>query len=150
MFSKRNDRLQRLNDELLAEDEEYYEEEYEEEDPEETDLSEILEEDGEEEETELFYRNHSNNYGTDVRNYANRYGKGRPKVFDEDEYDEDEELDDEEFLYRDDYRRASRQKKKADRANRKENRKKLGLAIIALVELIAIGGIIAWWASWIL
>ena len=46
MFNKRNDRLQRLNDELLAEDEEYYEEEYEE-DLEEADLSDILEEDGE-------------------------------------------------------------------------------------------------------
>ena len=136
MFQKRDDRLQQLNDELLAEEEEYIDQ-YEDEDLDEADLAELLgeEEDGD----ELLYRNH-----------ANYYGKGSPVFFDDEEFADEEELDDQEFLYQNDYKQAKKAKKKADKANRKDKRKKLGLAIIALVELIAIVGIIAWWASWVL
>ena len=156
MFHKRDDRLQRLNEELLAEEEEYiedYEDEYDEE-PDETDIAELLgEEEDEAEENTIFYRNHANGYGADIRNYTNRYGKGNPLQFDDEEYGEDDDLEDEEFLYRDDYRRAKKHQKKTKRAEKKAARKertvKLGLAILALIELIAIGGIIAWWISWI-
>ena len=148
MFHKHDDRLQRLNEELLAEDEEYYEEEYDESDElSEADLAELL---GEEEEELPFFQNHANGYGRDIRNYANHYGKGSPTRFDDEDMQEYDDLEDEEFLYRDDYRSAKKTKKKADKADRKEKRKKLGLAIIALLELIAIIGILVWWASWIL
>lgn len=143
MFHKRDDRLQQLNEELLAEEEDYiedYDGEYDEE-LDEDDIAELLSEETDDAE-ELFYRN-----------YANRYGKGSPLRFDDEEYEEEDNLEDEEFLYQDDYRRAKKNQKKARRAEKKEKRKerkgKLGLAILALIELIAIGGIIAWWISWI-
>jgi len=143
MFHKRDDRLQRLNEELLAEEEEYfdeYEDEYEDEDDlSEEDLADLL--GHEAEDMEEF---------CPQPNFATHYRKGSPTRFDDDEFDEEEYLQDEEFLYRDDYKSAKKAKKKADRAERKEKRKKLGLAIIALVELIAIGGILAWWLSWML
>ena len=148
MFRKHDDRLQRLNEELLAEDEEYYEEEYEDTDLTEEDLAELLGEEEPEEEIP-FFQNHANGYGKEIRNYANHYGKGSPKQFDYDT-EEEETLEDEEFLFRDDYKTAKKAKKKEERQERKEKRKKLGLAIIALIELIAIVGILAWWASWIL
>jgi len=157
MFHKRNDRLQRLNEELLAEEEEYteeYEEDCEEDDDlDEADIADLLGEEADEEENAIFYRNHANSYGADLRNYANRYGRGSPAEFDDGDLEEDD-LDDEEFLYRDDYRRAKKHQQKAKRAEKKAKRKerkgKLGLAVLALIELIAIGGILAWWASWVL
>lgn len=149
MFHKHDDRLQRLNDELLAEDEEYYEEEFEDTDLTEEDLADLLGEEEPEEEIP-FYQNHANGYGKEIRNYANHYGKGHPKQFDDEMPEEEEDLEDEEFLYRDDYKSAKKAQKKEERQQRKEKRKKLGLAIIALIELIAIIGILVWWASWIL
>ena len=141
MFDDPRKELWRLQEQLLAEEEaaeEEYEEEYEE-DSDDLDLDaidELLSEeaDEEEEEQELFYRNHANGYGSQVRNYANRYGRGSPKEFD---YLEDEdELSDEEYLFRDDYRKAKRKKKN------------IGWVIIALLEVIAIGAIGLWWLSW--
>ena len=146
MFHKHDDRLQRLNEELLAEDEEYYGEEVdEEEDLTEDDLAELL--GGEETEEPLFCRNHANGYGKDIRNFANQYGKGSPREFDTDDFGEEYDLEDEEFLYRDDYRQAKKHKKKEA-----PQQKKGGIlwAVIAIIELIAIGGILAWWASWVL
>ena len=161
MFHKRDDRLQRLNAELLAEEEDDYTEEdyeeYEEYDEDELDeaaIAELLGEETETQEEQLFYRNQANGYGSDIRNYANRYGRGNPTVFEDEEDAEADDLEDEEFLYRDDFRRAKKQQKKAKRAEKKAKRKerkgKLGLAILALIELIAIVGILAWWASWVL
>ena len=146
MFHKRNDRLQQLNEELLAEDEEYieeYDEEYDEEELDEADIAGLLGEEEDETDEHLY-----------SRNYANRYRSGNPLQFDEAEFNEEDDLADEEFLYRDDFRRAKKQQRKARRAEKKAKRKerkgKLGLAVLALIELIAIGGIIAWWISWIL
>lgn len=158
MFHRNDDRLQRLNEELLAE-EDFEEEEYEEYPDEEDeldleDIGQLLEEE-ETAEEQVFYRNHANGYGADVRNFANRYGRGSQKQFDDEEdWEDDDDLEDEEFLYRDDFRRAKKNRRKAKRAEKKAKRKerkgKLGLALLALLELIAIGGIIAWWISWIL
>lgn len=151
MFRKHDDRLQRLNDELLAEEEDFYEEEYEDEDELSLDrIDELLGDEEDEEEQELFYRNHANGYGADVRNYANRYGKGSPSVFDDEDFEEEEDLEDEEFLYRDDYRKAKKNQKKRKKEEKKQKKFSLGLMLIAIIELIAIGGIIAWWASWVL
>ena len=145
MFHKRDDRLQQLNDELLAEEDDYTEEydAFEADELEEADIAELLGEEDETEEQKLY-----------SRNYANRYKRGNPLQFEDTEFEEEEDLGDEEFLYRDDFRRAKKQQRKAKKAAKKERRKerkgKLGLAILALIELIAIGGIIAWWISWIL
>ena len=141
MFHKHDDRLQRLNEELLAEDEEYYEEEYDESDElSEADLAELL---GEEEEELPFFQNHANGYGRDIRNYANHYGKGSPTRFDDEDMQEYDDLEDEEFLYRDDYRHAKKHKKKEA-----PQQKKGGIlwAVLAIIELIAIGGILAGFA----
>ena len=140
MFRKHDDSLQRLNEELLAEeeyDEEEYEEEYEDYDEEFAEASEE-EEGSEETEDELFYRNHANGYGSGIRNYANRYGRGSPKAFDY--LGEEEELEDEAYLDRKGYRKAGR----------KKNRKNLGWVIIAFLEVLAIAAIAVWWASWML
>ena len=156
MFHKHDDRLRQLNEELLAEDEEYYEEEYaEEDDLTAEDITDLLGEDEEEEEeAPLFCRNAANGYGRDIRNFANQYGKGSPKSFDEDIFEDDEDLEDGEFLYRDDYRRAKKNKRKAKKAAKKEARAEkkggIGLVILAIIELTAIIGILAWWASWVL
>ena len=137
MFDDPKKELRRLQEQLLAEEEDAYEEfedeyeEYEEEyedvdnyedDPDLEDIDELLEEDDEE---ELPYRN-----------YANRYGRGRPKEFDY--LEDDEELDEPDFLSREDYRRGRRKKKKGN----------LGWVIIAFLEVIAIAAIALWWLSW--
>ena len=150
MFHKHDDRLQRLNEELLAEDEEHYEEEYEEaDDLTEDSLAELLGEEEAEEEP-LFCRNAANGYGREIRNFANQYGKGSPKEFSDGYFDEDEDLEDEEFLYRDDYRRAKKHKKKAKKEAKAEKKGGIGLVLLAIIELTAIIGILAWWASWVL
>ena len=140
MFDDPKKELRRLQEQLLAEEEDEYEEfeeedeyeEYEEEyedvddyedDPDLEDIDELLEEDDEEEEPSY-------------RNYANRYGRGRPKEFDY--LEDDEEMDEPDFLSREDYRRGRRKKKKGN----------LGWVIIAFLEVIAISAIALWWLSW--
>ena len=115
MFRKRqDDELWKLQQELLAaEDEEYEEEdpdfeepEYDEDDFDEGDIEDCFESDYEEEYgQELFYRNHANDYGGAVRNYANRYGRGSQKRFEDDERFEEEDFADGDVLYRKDYRK---------------------------------------------
>ena len=149
---KENDDLQRLQRELLAaEDEDTTELDLEaleeflgEETEYEADAQETYEEyfdsQYEEEYTdEPFYRNHANGYGSDVKNYANRYGKGSPKKFGED-VEFDDTFDDSIAVYRDDYRKAKKKKKRSN----------LGLVILAILEIIAIAAIALWWASWML
>ena len=132
MFQKKPDKeLWRLQQELLAaeeEENEEYEEEYEPEDD--LDLDAILgEEDYEpEEESEPVYAN-----------FANHYGRGSQKRFDED-LDFEEDFDDSEALTREDYRKY---KKKKRRGN-------FGLVVLAIQELLCIGAILIWWASWML
>ena len=66
-----------------------------------------------------------------------RYAKGNPKKFDDDDFFE-EGFDDGDVLFRRDYKKAKR----------KQRRKKLGLFLLALVELSAIVLLILWWTSW--
>ena len=138
MFRRSDKELMDLQRQLLAVEEEDWEEEYEEEEfPEDeyTDDEDDFEE--EEEEQELFYRNHANDYGRSVKNYANRYGRGSPKKFDDDDFF-DEGFDDEDVLYRKDYKKAKRKKRM----------KSFGLLIVAIAEIAAIGTIIFWLLSW--
>ena len=136
MFRRSDKELMDLQRELLAVEEEEYEEEIPEED---ADYEDCFESDYEEEyDQEPFYRNHANNYGASVRNYANRYGRGSPKKFDDDDFF-DKGFDDEEVLYQKDY----------NKAKRKKRRKFIGMLILAIAEIAAIGAIILWLLSWL-
>ena len=148
MFRKNKDeKLWQLQQELLAVEEDY-EEEYEEYEDDLGDLTETGEEesgsieeyfDGDyaDQEEEPFYRNHANDYGQQVKNYANRYGRGNPKKFDDDDFFE-EGFDDEDVLYQKDYRKAVKKKR----------RQNFGLALLAILEIAAIAAIAVWWMTW--
>ena len=154
MFKRKSDEeLWKLQQELLAAEEE----EFEEEDLDLEDLEEYLEETPENEEEEgyegcftsdyeeeygqePFYRNHANGYGDQVRNYANRYGRGSPKRFDDDDFFDEDDFADEDVLYKKDYKKAKRKKR----------RQNFGLVILAILEIMGIAAILLWWASWAL
>ena len=140
MFRKKSDEeLWRLEQELIAAEGEQLEEEDPEEDPEEADYEDCFEEEYEEEyDQEPFYRNHANGYGETVKNYANRYGRGSPRRFDDDDFFDESDFEDGDVLYRKDY-------KKAKRKNRRQN---FGLLVLAILELAGIAAIILWWLSW--
>lgn len=117
MFDDPKKELQRLEDELLLEE---YEEEYDE--------SEDYEE---EEDPDLIpiYRNHANNYGANVRNYANGYGV-------QEDYDEEEYLDDSAGIFVD------------EKEEKKKRREQRGMVFMAILDLILIGFLVWWWLSW--
>lgn len=151
MFRKKNsdEKLWQLQQELLAVEEEEYQENFLED--EEDDLGELTETEEEEagsieeyfdgdyadQEEEPFYRNHANGYGQQVKNFANSYGRGNPKKFDDDDFF-DESFEDEDVLYQKDYRKALKKKR----------RQNFGLAVLALLELMAIVAIALWWLTW--
>ena len=68
---------------------------------------------------------------------SSRYKRGNPKKFYDNDFFEDS-FDDGDVLFRRDYKKAKR----------KQRRKKLGLFLLALVELSAIVLLILWWTSW--
>ena len=139
MFRRSDKELLDLQRQLLAVEEEEPEEEYEEEYEDiDEDYEDCFESDYEEEyDQEPFYRNHANNYGQSVKNYANRYGRGSPKKFDDDDFF-DEGFDNEDVLYRKDYKKAQRKKR----------RKSFGLLILAIAEIVAIGYILLRVIEW--
>ena len=144
---KRSDRdLLQLQRELLAveeemdeEPEEEFDEEYDEEyngefdenfeeNDEEIDYEDCFESDYEEEYEEESFR----------PGHLNRYKRGNPKKFQDDDFF-DEGFDDGDVLYRKDYKKAKRKKR----------RKAVWLFILALLELAVIGAILLWVISWI-
>lgn len=135
MFRRSEKELLELERELLAvEAEEYDEEEYEDEvydeeydeeyDDEEADDEDCFDSDDEE---ENFCRSH-----------ASRYGRGSPKKFDDDDFF-DQGFDDGDVLFRKDYKKAKRKKR----------RRTFGLLLLAIAELAAIGALLLWFMSWI-
>ena len=139
MFHNRDNRLQHLNEELLAEEEEWLEEEevdYEAEFDEDLLTEEF---DFEENEEVDFCEEDELEESPVYRNHANRYGRGSPKVFDFDDYEDEDVLDDEDYLYQRDYKKAKK----------KKNRGNLGYVILAFLELIVIAAVGIWWLSWI-
>ena len=134
MFDDPKKELRRLEEELLAAEEESW---LTDDDLDLDDIQALLDGDQEDEDySDLFeeveemprYRNYSNNYGR--RSAAMRF-------------DDEEELDDpdeDEVLYKEDY-------KKAKKAKKKENR---GLIFLAILETAAILAISAWWVLWLL
>lgn len=81
VFDDPNRELDRLQRQLLEEEDELEDilEEYGEED-----YDTLFEEDYEEETREPLYRNHANNYGADIRNFANGY-RGEALMDEEDD-----------------------------------------------------------------
>lgn len=167
MFDDPKKELQRLQDELLAE-EDLEIGEFEE------DLTEDYEdffggEYAEEYDEEPFYRNHGNGYGADIRNYANGYGDLR---FQE---EEEEDLDEGEVFYREDYQQAVKDQRRAKKetlrekrqqqkqtvreleearqsrkAAKKKKKKSVGLlTVVALAEILAIMVLITLWIQWL-
>ena len=94
IFDNPDRELNRLQQSLLEEEEleelveEFGEEDYE----------DCFQEDYEEETQEIFYRNHANGYGADIRNFANGY-RGEALLEEEEDYEEE--------VYRKNHRRRS-------------------------------------------
>ena len=142
MFRRSDRELEALQQELLAvEEEEYEEEEWEEEfedeaydeeydefDDDEPDYEDGFESDYEEEYTQEQFQ----------RQVSSRYGRGSPRKFDDDDFF-DEGFDDTDVLFRKDYKKAKRKKR----------RRTFGLLLLAVLELGAIGAILLWFMSWI-
>ena len=129
MFRRRSEEeLWNLQRELIAAEEEDEYEEYDE-DPGEEDWEEYDEEeddDAEEEEEAVCPARLS------------RYRRGNPKKFTDRDFFDDDEFADEDVLYRRDYKKAKRKKR----------RKAFGLILLAILELVILGALILWFMSW--
>ena len=127
MFRRRSEEeIWNLQRELIAAEEE--EEEYEDYDDESEDEDwdeEEYEEDDEEE--------------TLQPSRLSRYRRGNPKKFDNHDFFDEDDFDDEDVLYRKDYKKAKRRKR----------RKTFGLILLAILEIGIIGALIFWFMSWI-
>ena len=134
MFRKKNsdEKLLQLQRELLAVEEEEYEEEIFDEYPDQPE--EAVQEDFEGDFTEEYTDDGEEEYP----NFANRYGRGSPKRFDDIDFFDESDFEDEDVLYQKDYRKAVKKKK----------RQNFGLVILAILEIIAIAAIALWWLSW--
>ena len=131
MFRKRSDdELWRLQQELIAAEEDEEDEEYDDPDNWEYDeeYDEEYDDDGEDFEEEEPVR----------PGHMTRYRRGHPKKFKDRHFFDRSIGDDEDVLYRKDYKKAKRRRR----------RKALGLMILAVLELIAIGALILWFMSW--
>ena len=129
MFRRRSEEeLWNLQRELIAAEEEDEYEEYDE-DPEEEDWEDYDEEendDAEEEEEAVCPARLS------------RYRRGNPKKFTDRDFFDDDDFADEDVLYRRDYKKAKRKKR----------RKAFGLILLAILELVILGALILWFMSW--
>ena len=129
MFRRRSEEeLWNLQRELIAAEEEDEYEEYDE-DPEDEDWENYDEEeddDAEEEEEAVCPARLS------------RYRRGNPKKFTDRDFFDDDEFADEDVLYRRDYKKAKRKKR----------RKAFGLILLAILELVILGALILWFMSW--
>ena len=130
MFRKRSDdELWRLQQELIAAEEDEEDEEYD--DPDDWEYDEECDDeydDGEDFEEEEPVR----------PSHMTRYRRGHPKKFKDRHFFDRSIDDDEDVLYRKDYKKAKRRRR----------RKALGLMILVVLELIAIGALILWFMSW--
>ena len=67
-----------------------------------------------------------------------RYRRGNPKKFKDKDFFDDDGFADEDVLYRRDYKKAKRKKR----------RKAFGLILLAILEIIILGALILWFMSW--
>ena len=132
MFRRRSEEeLWNLQRELIAAEEEDEYEEYDddpdEEDWEEYDDEAYEDEDEDEDEEEPI-----------CPARLSRYRRGNPKKFTDRDFFDDDGFADEDVLYRRDYKKAKRKKR----------RKALGMILLAILELIILGTLILWFMSW--
>ena len=126
MFDDPKKHLQKMQEQLLAADEEDQYDDL-------SDIDDLLEEYLDEAE----YGEKAEEDLPAFRNYSNNYGRAHTARFvDTEDYEDD--LDEEDYLLREDYRKGKK----------KESNK--GLLIIICLELIAIACVLGWWASWLL
>ena len=152
MFGRKRqeEKLRALEQELWeaeedTDEEEYDEEDWEDEDPDEEDWDDEDPDEDEEywdDEDEDAYLEYDLSEEEELeRSFfgqrSSRYKRGNPKKFYDNDFFEDG-FDDGDVLFRRDYKKAKR----------KQRRKKLGLFLLALVELSAIVLLILWWTSW--
>ena len=131
MFRRRSEEeLWNLQRELIAAEEEDEYEEYDD-DPEEEDWEEYddeayaVKDEDEEEQPACPAR-------------LSRYRRGNPKKFTDRDVFDDDDFADEDVLYRRDYKKAKRKKR----------RKAFGLILLAILELVILGALILWFMSW--
>ena len=144
MFGRKRqeEKLRALEQELWEAEEDTDEEEYEDEEYDEEWDDEDPDDEEEDWDDEDAYAEYDLSEEEELENSFfgqrnSRYAKGNPKKFDDDDFFE-EGFDDGDVLFRRDYKKAKR----------KQRRKKLGLFLLALVELSAIALLILWWTSW--
>jgi len=144
MFDNPRRELERLHEQLLAEEEEELEElmeEYGEED-----YEEFFQEDYREEYSQApFYRNYSNQYGANVRNFANGY-RGEALMDEDDVEDDWDEENGEPYALFPESRRERRRRLRREKAEKKTAQKGTGgLKFILLLETVGILAILIWW-----
>lgn len=144
MFHKKDDALSRLNQELLEAEEEEWLEDDDALDEEEVWLEQESDQLDSEEPPEYegdFEGSYEEEYAEESYIPASYYGKGQQKYFDDDgDYDDD--LEEGAVVYSDEIQKKKKKGKKGIR--------NLGLTVIAILEIIAIGAIAIWWATWML
>ncbi len=147
MFDDPKKELQRLQQELLAAEEEEYGQIPDEMDKLTEDCDRVTDEDYSDlfqEEPQTFYRNYSNGYGRDVRNFANNYGVGHSGALlrESEEYDNEgsDELDGT-AIYMDDIRERPRKKKKKG---------SILWTLIAIAEVGILIALVRWCMEWFL
>ena len=131
MFRRRSEEeLWNLQRELIAAEEEDEYEEYDD-DPEEEDWEEYDDESDEDEDED-----EEEEAVCPAR--LSRYRRGNPKKFTDRDFFDDDGFADEDVLYRRDYKKAKRKKR----------RKAFGMIFLAILELIILGTLILWFMSW--
>lgn len=148
MFDDPRKELKRLQDELLAAEEEDAVEDdlsdiadlLEEYTAEDEDYEACFEENYEDEYDQPQYRNYANGYGAKVRNYANGYGQGTARSAPR-SVPEEQPLDEDSVLYRDDYLES--RKKPKEKGVR-------GLVILACLETLGILAVLVRWILWLI
>ena len=129
MFRRRSEEeLWNLQRELIAAEEEDDYEEYDD-DPGDEDWEDYDDEADEDDEEE-------DEPACPVR--LSRYRRGNPKKFKDRDFFDDDGFADEDVLYRRDYKKAKRKKR----------RKAFGLILLAILEIIILGALILWFMSW--
>ena len=128
MFDNPRKELQRLQEQLLAEEEE--------------ELEELIEEYGEEDYEEFFEENYEEEYRQEpfYRNYANGYRE--KSIFDEIEHAFEEEDDEEPFALFTEEKRGLFGRRKKVKSKKGSNK---GLKTILLLEIIGILCLLIWW-----
>ena len=135
VFDDPRKELKRLQEQLLAEEEDEQEE-----------YGEVCDEEAQ---REPLYRNYSNGYGGDIRNFANGYRGEALQDEEDEEYLDDWDVDNGEphAVYYE-TRRQRRKRIRREKAEKKQRRRKnttARLKLLLVVETLALLTILIWW-----